>query len=307
MNTHNNCTAYKCPAAPACAKKFLKLESYIYHVWKFHCPNLWLSCHICFEVFESSIALVIHDETHLPEPLRCVGCGLTFETKEDLYAHEISYYQYDPAHSYEEKSEKLKLKPMCNICNKKFELRMQLKRHLKNSHRPKPYVCEQCGRGFFTKLALSNHKLLHTEIKQHQCSLCPETFKFPTYLKRHMMWHKGEKNYACAECGKCFLRNSQLKRHSFIHSGKFPFQCDHCVKTFRLKCHLKRHLLQHTGFKPYKCAVCEREFTDWSNYNKHMIRIHDIDTAKTKRTPQGLVKLARSGESASAQKQSGFN
>lgn len=45
----------------------------------------------------------------------------------------------------------------CDICNKMFLTRTNLRRHLRNKHNPKPYLCA-CGKLFSYRFSLSRHQ-----------------------------------------------------------------------------------------------------------------------------------------------------
>ena len=73
-----------------------------------------------------------------------------------------------------------------------------LKKHIEAKHSiGKNYNCNMCEKVFKTKQNLKYHiETTHTEIS-HKCDQCLSTFTHRMCLKEHMKIHTGEKLYPC--------------------------------------------------------------------------------------------------------------
>ncbi|XP_072769789.1 uncharacterized protein [Nerophis lumbriciformis] len=160
----------------------------------------------------------------------------------------------------------------CSICCKSFTQNAYLKRHMKIHSGEKDFSCSICSKGF-TQRDLKIHMRTHTGEKHISCSICGKSFTHNTYLKRHMKIHSGEKDFPCSICSKGFTQKVHLKRHMSTHSEEKDFPCSICGKGFTAKCELRRHMRTHTGEKPFSCSNCKKSFSERSTLAQHM-RIH---------------------------------
>lgn len=104
---------------------------------------------------------------------------------------------------------------ICPRCNKKFRLRLYVKRHLKICGVTKyAFVCNHPGCSFKTKIA--------------------------RYLTRHKIKH-GEKNLKCDICGKMFRLHETLRKHKKTHTI-LKYNCEICIKGFNFKSGLFNHI-----------------------------------------------------------------
>lgn len=146
---------------------------------------------------------------------------------------------------------------ICEICNKGFVLKFQLKRHMDIHLNKRQWKCNfgNCDRGFNDRTGLRSHSFICPERtvieKPHECQICHKTFPFPARLTDHMkMYHLGTKKFACEECDKIFSRPFKLREHMRVHTGEKPYKCYYCDKSFRCQKHLKpHHNVHHKGLE----------------------------------------------------------
>ena len=84
---------------------------------------------------------------------------------------------------------------VCMICNKAFNLRGELRQHV---------------------------KAIHHKIKEHKCQVCDKKFVFVHNLNRHVKdLHEKKMEHACEQCGRMFSRKDNLNRHvKVVHDWK---------------------------------------------------------------------------------------
>ena len=133
----------------------------------------------------------------------------------------------------------------CNICNKMFNWRNGLMKHIKIVHqRLNEFFCHVCHRKFGQKFNLNRHmKLVHQGLKEFSCSVCRKKFSLKSYLKIHIATvHQQLKDHTCDNCQKRFSQKSSLKAHmKTVHQGLKNFSCNICHKKFGEKSNLKAH------------------------------------------------------------------
>ena len=110
---------------------------------------------------------------------------------------------------------------VCNYenCNKSFDTKWGLARHIRSHTGEKPYVCNfpGCGKGFTEKCALKRHELSHSTEKPYKCTYagCEKAFKCRDYLEYHLRLHEEPHPYRCTyeDCGREFMSPKSLKKH----------------------------------------------------------------------------------------------
>ena len=127
-------------------------------------------------------------EGNLPHPLpieRFVDIKIE-EGNENLNAHEgIKHYNYQIfdqlGNNLSNEGNKIF---KCDLCNKCFDEKRNLRRHKNKVHGEKKHKCETCGKAFSSTTELKRHvNSVHEGIKEYQCGSCEKAFSRPQHLK----------------------------------------------------------------------------------------------------------------------------
>ncbi|XP_029159183.1 zinc finger protein 226-like [Nylanderia fulva] len=109
----------------------------------------------------------------------------------------------------------------CFQCNSVFDRPSQLNYHYRSKHLgEKSHVCQICEKGFFRKADLRMHLNIHLGTNFYICEVCGRKFNHISNLIRHCRIHTGSKPYVCPICDKRFTQISSLAKHKQIHTPK---------------------------------------------------------------------------------------
>ena len=171
-------------------------------------------------------------------------------------------------------------KYVCEVCNKEFNLKRQLKCHIKTFHEKyeKIIICDMCGKTFSNKDSLKKHRRhIHEGVKDYICNYCSKAFRESHDMKHHIKSvHEGIRDHICDLCGEKFGKGSSLTRHKkTVHENSRDHVCQFCNKAFVESSRLKQHItIVHEGIKKWKCDICERKFGQRSKMNVHIRNAH---------------------------------
>ncbi|XP_048003209.1 zinc finger protein 808-like isoform X2 [Leguminivora glycinivorella] len=205
-------------------------------------------CDQCGKGFKSKTALNAHRLTHESGVFTCKECDKTYPFLSRLRSHTATMH-------------KLKRIYRCRICNENFpNYRVRLI-HLSqvHGHKMPEFPCPSCNKVFNIRTFLTKHikrshlqKMSHLKRdKIHACTLCDMKFSTKAYLRNHLVKHNGEKKFQCDICKKAYARMKTLREHLRIHNDDRRFACAVCGLTFIQKCSMKHHMKAHhpTEFK----------------------------------------------------------
>ena len=143
----------------------------------------------------------------------------------------------------------------CCICQKKFLLRNNLEKHLRNVHgqgEANKHICPTCGKQFYYKDDLKNHIQVHEGDLKFKCSElnCDKAYSTLKALRKHnKLTHQVDvDSVTCKICNKRLATKYKLKAHMLVHSDAKPFSCTHCSDTFKEK----RNVIKHIKLKHIK-------------------------------------------------------
>ncbi|KAK6635535.1 hypothetical protein RUM44_000787 [Polyplax serrata] len=194
----------------------------------------------------------------------------------------------------------------CVECNKKFQLKKNLKLHKEIVHgEDVPFTCPECSLTCADRGTLAKHMYTHTGLKPWSCERCKVMFTRKYHLDRHILQTGCDglprPTYSCQVCGRNFNRKDNLRehlrahagvnkrlnvyqceycdqeilgaqlysRHKKEHFGNKPYPCSYCEKRFRTSGAQKKHIRKHTGEKPYECNECFTKFAAKETLNRH--------------------------------------
>lgn len=126
-------------------------------------------------------------------------------------------------------------KHACPNCNKRFENKSKLMRHINDRHeKTQQFSCPRCSRMFTQKGNLMQHKALHYDVSplRVQCKKCKKIFSTKGGLKKHEKTAHGydvPKILSCDFCGYATPHRTTLRRHVTGHQTLDATTCVPCT------------------------------------------------------------------------------
>lgn len=123
---------------------------------------------------------------------------------------------------------------LCRQCAFMASSIADLDRHVRITHRVKPFACRVCHKRFAERGNANKHyRVAHLKQRNHKCGTCGRCFAFRDGLNRHIsMVHLNQRPFECTEC--------------MCPSGPhdITMSCTHiCGMRFKQKSHRRRHIL----------------------------------------------------------------
>lgn len=193
-------------------------------------------CKECGTGFVTKYRLKVHTKSmHAGGNYPCEICGKVFSTTQKYKNHVNTVH-------------KLLKRFKCTKCPERFAEYFRRQKHLVQVHgvAPLQYKCKVCDKSFDRRYTLSRHmKRDHLEERDYQCEICTYRCFTKNELRVHMVKHNGERIFECSVCKKSYARKKTLKEHMRIHNNDRRFACAVCGQAFVQKCSLKGHLKTH--------------------------------------------------------------
>lgn len=171
-------------------------------------------------------------------------------------------------------------KHRCDVCNKTFLGKNDLRKHVRTHSDERPYECKQCHKRFRQTGSLKNHMV--TQHSSHIdspslfiCNYCQKPFPIKERLRLHMRTHTGDRPYSCRHCPKTFARGGQLVQHTRTHTGSRPYTCKQCNSSFTCSANLKLHIKRHMDVRDFICDICGKAFIRRDALKKHLSCFHN--------------------------------
>ncbi|GLV45260.1 uncharacterized protein CBL_05360 [Carabus blaptoides fortunei] len=274
LGEHHNVHTGKAPIkCKLCNETFRRYSNLIQHRNRHHlnvkkklkdfvCP--------CGEVFHSKNKFNWHKEIHEAKPKSCRYCYEKFIHMASLTRHIRRAHNQRYVPDITRDSENVE----CTIC-KGVYLKSSLEAHLYTHTGKKQHSCQICNKEFTTKWNLKLHKWTHAAptTKPFRCETCQAAFIRQSDYTSHMNSHRSIRPYTCNYCGCKFIRKYNCLRHVREHEEGKSFNCEICNKSFHRSYYLKEHMRVHSGIRPFSCHICGKTSATKSNHNKHM-KIH---------------------------------
>lgn len=192
-------------------------------------------CKECGSGYITKYRLKVHHKSmHVDGNYPC-ECGKTFTTHQKLKNHVNTVH-------------KMMKRFKCTKCPERFAEYFRRQKHLVEAHglAPLKYTCNVCERTFDRRYTLSRHlKRDHLEERENVCDVCSYRCYTKNELKVHMVKHTGQKIFECTVCKKSYARKKTLREHMRIHNNDRRFVCPACGQAFVQKCSLKGHMKTH--------------------------------------------------------------
>lgn len=186
-------TEYTCTFG--CNKHFVSSEIMQKHLFDVHAQNVW-KCSICYEIFESKVAIQIH-------------FAMTHSNKEDTFR--------------------------CSACMDSFETETEFKSHVRTQHSLMFLLpnlqCSLCRTVCSSELEMHFHMATHSR-QPFRCSLCSESFPMEFLLERHMQTHHCLPEKDSLALYKTDNLNNNMFDYSYAAKKLYPFASGPPAKMF---------------------------------------------------------------------------
>lgn len=162
------------------------------------------------------------------------------------------------------------------VCGESHPSAEALDEHMKVAHLPRgrhsngQHFCEWagCNKTFNARPKLARHMLMHSGYTPFQCSYCDTRMKTKDAMVKHERTHTGEKPFDCDVCHKKFATSTELSTHKTVHTGKRPHTCMVCQQTFADSSNLSKHKKSHLS-PSFHCDDCPAQTTRWDQIKRH--------------------------------------
>lgn len=195
-----------------------------------------------------------------------------------------SLYSYKSASRIRDKRRRLSTTYSCDPCNRHFNDKTSLDRHLKRHFHDKTNENVTFGD---SSLLLTDHAVgtgntlgvsptIHSSrrvpeisLQTHQSPRCTTSDSSSDEMNWPQVHYRSNKkiiklrSYFCEQCGRHFNDKANLNRHLQRHLGVKKFECQECGHKDYSQHLINLHTrIQHHGEKPYACKYCGNRFAN---------------------------------------------
>ena len=165
-----------------CRSTIMDMELHLAKRHSQHVHKEMYQCSTCGQAFKHKNNLRHHENTHLDvKPYRCDTCQRTFAQKGQLNTHIRTVHVNL---SKPQKPVVTEKGTKCKIC---WQVKRNIKKHMKYHEMQSPIECSICKKRFTTKSHLNTHAAIHMEVKPWRCDVCQYTFAQKEVLKCHII------------------------------------------------------------------------------------------------------------------------
>ena len=195
----------------------------------------------------------------------CKDCSKSFNSTTGLFHHHKYIHQK-------------RLEKSCAFCKITFDSQAAHRIHRKEFHPRKIMgnICPICEKTFNSKYTVDKHiKSIHNDTK-FKCKFCEKTFSWIENQRRHIRQvHTDLRPFQCSECQQFFNDSGNLKRHIKSKHLMRRIQCsfEACVKICFDKGDLSRHVAEKHS-EPLICKICEKDFQTFYGLSIHKNKKH---------------------------------
>ena len=107
------------------------------------------------------------------------------------------------------------------------------------------HACSTCDKTYDHKASLTRHMQVHTGRYNFYCEQCKLGISDRRDYKLHMDKHAGVQ-YKCEVCSKSFALIRSRDNHMSVHTGVYRFMCIVCTKGYNSKTEYEKHLKIHS-------------------------------------------------------------
>lgn len=170
----------------------------------------------------------------------------------------------------------------CDYCNKVFNRKHSLVRHIYLHLGRKPHACRLCPKKFRILKNMKTHvdrdHCVHSvddDAETYSCDMCDKPFLTKESLRLHLTSHaKGENSFKCIYCDKKFSYQLLLIQHEKKHLVTGKYQCTLCDVKYNSRDKLYVHVKSHLKLTDYICQYCGREYLRANSMKRHIQTMH---------------------------------
>ncbi|KAJ8713316.1 hypothetical protein PYW07_013686 [Mythimna separata] len=164
----------------------------------------------------------------------------------------------------------------CDNCNRTFNRKGSLRRHMYVHLGIKPFQCKHCPQRFRSEYNKQihydrTHKSILDDTELYICNYCEKPFLVKENLKKHLETHtKTGNSFKCIYCDKVFPYHILLMQHEKRHLVKGRHQCTLCSMSYGCRNLLYLHVKSHLKIKDFICQYCGKEFLRPNSLKRHV-------------------------------------